>query len=123
MLFHVKHNWWDSGLHSSTASVTDSFESPFLKRKDHYLQFLDKRIVLLDNDFKPTATNDKLKVDFIILSKDAGVTINDLANAFDFKRIIFDSSNSEKRIKCWKKDCAHLGIDYYDVNEKGALVV
>jgi competence protein ComEC len=122
MLFHIKHNWWDSGLGSATSGMSDNFELPFLKRENHFIQFLDKRIVLLDKSFKPFETESRLKADLIILSKNAKVRVEDLSKAFDFKKIIFDSSNSDKKIAYWKKNCEKLGIEYYDVNENGAFV-
>ncbi|HXH18505.1 MAG TPA: ComEC/Rec2 family competence protein, partial [Chitinophagales bacterium] len=122
MLFHIKHNWWDSGLRSATAGVSDDFQMPFLKRKNQYIQFLDKRMVLLDKEFEASESGTKLKVDFIILSKNVRVKMEKLAEAYDFGKIIFDSSNSGKRIQYWKKDCERLGIGYWDVNEQGAFV-
>ncbi len=122
MLFHIKHNWWDSGLRSATAEISVNIQLPFLKREKQFIQFLDKRVILLDNSFKSFEGGGKLRTDFIILSKNARVRVEDLAHAFDFKKIIFDSSNSDKKIAYWKKDCERLGIEYYDVNESGAFV-
>jgi len=122
MLFHVKHNWWDSGLHSATSGISDDFDLPFLKRQKQYIQFLGKRILFLNEDYKPVESNEKLKIDFVILSKDVKVKIEALAKAYDFRKIIFDSSNSEKKVRYWKKDCEQFGIEYYDVNQQGAFV-
>ena len=76
----------------------------------------------MDKDFKPAKSSERLKVDWVILSKDPKVKMNELGSAFDFGKLIFDSSNSEKKVRYWKKDCEKAGIDYHDVNEKGAFV-
>jgi len=122
MLFHIKHNWWDNGLRSATASVNEDFETSFLKRQNQYLQFLDKRIVLIDEDFRFYPSAKRMKADFIILSKNPQVRMEQLTSIYDFKKIIFDSSASKKKVRYWKQDCAKLGIDYYDVNDSGAFV-
>ena len=123
MLFHIKHNWWDNGLRTVTATVDDDFEKPFLKRENQFIQFLDKRIILLDKSYKPLELDNRLKADLIILSKNAKVKVDDLVSAFEFEQIIFDSSNSTRKVSYWKKDCERLGLAYYDVSESGAYIL
>lgn len=122
MLFHIKHNWWDSGLRPAAACVSDNFETAFLKRENRYIQFLHRRIILLDEDFKPAEMKEKLKVDWVIVSKNPKINVSELAQALDFRQLIFDSSNSEKNLRRWKKECRKAGIACYDVNEQGAFV-
>lgn len=122
MLFHIKHNWWDSGLHSATAGASDNFSLSFVKREKGYIQFLDKKIVLLNQPPDGEIPLRPLAVDYVILSKDADVGINTLTKFYNFSKLIFDSSNSWKRVKNWKADCEKVDIPYYDVSEQGAYV-
>ncbi len=122
MLFHIKHNWWDSGLSSTTAELSDKVETHFVRRHDQFFLFLDKRVALIDGDFEPAEDGKKLSLDYVIISKDSRVKINSLVKAYDFKTLIFDGSNSRKSIRYWMKDCEKLGLDCYDVNEKGAFI-
>ena len=122
MLFHIKHNWWDSGLRSATADVEQDFNLPFVKRENQYIQFLDKKIVFLDKPLNDNPPKEKLKVDYVLLSKNVKVKMDDLAKMYNFRRLIFDSSNSPGKVKYWKQDCERLGLRYYDVNENGAFI-
>jgi competence protein ComEC len=65
---------------------------------------------------------EKLKTDYIILSKNAEIRIEELSSYFEFEMIIFDSSNSFYKIRNWKNDCEKLGIKCHDVIEKGAYI-
>jgi competence protein ComEC len=122
MLFHIKHNWWKSGLRTAVASVSSDFKKSFAEKQRHYIQFLNQRIVLIDPDFRPPGSGTKLKTDFIIITQDAAVSMDELAACFDFRQVVFDGSNSAKKVKRWKKGCARLGIRCHDVLAEGAFI-
>lgn len=65
----------------------------------------------------------KLKIDFLILSKNVKVKIKEIVNHHEIGKIIFDSSNSDWKINKWKEECKLLGLKYYSVKENGALVM
>jgi len=87
------------------------------------INFKAKRIVQIANDslfnLKPKI---KLRTDYIVLSNNLNISINQLNNYFNFKLIIFDSSNSYYTIDRWKKDCLENNISYYDVLNDGAYI-
>jgi len=122
MLFHIKHNWWDSGLQSAAADMKHDFSLPFVKRENEYIQFFDKKMVLIDKPLRENLPKEKLRVDYVLLSKNAKVNMRDLVKMYNFRRIIFDSSNSPGKIKYWKQDCEKLGLEYYDAQENGAYI-
>jgi competence protein ComEC len=97
-----------------------------LKKTDkliNYFAVSNKKIALLKNDsianFK---TNHKLKLDYIILSENIDIKVSDLNNYFEFKKVIFDSSNSIYKIKYWEKECVQNNICFYNVLNSGAYV-
>jgi len=49
--------------------------------------------------------------------------MNQLQNAFDFRQLVFDSSNSLWKIERWKKDCDNLHLRFYSVPEQGAFAM
>jgi len=122
MLFHIKHNWWDSGLQSAAADMKHDFSLPFVKRENEYIQFFDKKMVLIDKPLRENLPKEKLRVDYVLLSKNAKVNMRDLVKMYNFRLIIFDSSNSPGKIKYWKQDCEKLGLEYYDAQENGAYI-
>lgn len=84
-----------------------------------FIQFRNKRIVLVDNNFSFTSPS-KIPVDIIILSKNARVYISKLADVFDCPLYVFDGSNSLWKINRWKKDCDNLHLPHYSTPDKGA---
>jgi len=66
---------------------------------------------------------EKIKVDYIILSKNPRLNIVNLAQTFDCKFYIFDASNSLWKIEQWKKECEELHLHFHSVSEQGAFVI
>lgn len=87
-----------------------------------FVQFYDTRLFIVT---KPAAfpTDEKIKVDYLLVRGTPKVTMEDLLEVFDFKTIIFDASNKKWQLEKWKTVCEQLGVDYFDVNEEGAFVL
>jgi competence protein ComEC len=122
LLFHIKHNWWDLGLVESEIATSDHISSDLLIRNG-LVQFRDKRIAIIN---KSTSVNLKsvkpLSIDYLVISHDPKIHIKKILKTFSPSKIIFDSSNSKKKVREWKEECHAAGIDHYSVSESGAFV-
>ena len=88
-----------------------------------YFSFKDKRILQIKNDsFISYIPKQKLCLDHIVLSENAKIKIADLNKYFEFKKIIFDSSNSFYKTQAWENECNQNNISFYNVLIKGAFV-
>ncbi len=85
-----------------------------------FVQFHDKKILLVDQNFT-FQTPQKIPVDLIIISKSPRIYISQLASVFDCKEYVFDGSNSLWKINKWKKDCDSLHLPHYSTTDKGAF--
>lgn len=123
LLFHVKHNWWDLGLNNNNI-ISENFETRIFKNKNNFIQFLDKRMVVLKNaiEFKKEGS-EKLNLDYLIVSNNTKMSVVEMKKLFQIKKIIFDSSNSEFQINKWKKECIALNQEYRSVMDKGAIEI
>jgi competence protein ComEC len=65
---------------------------------------------------------EKIKLDYIIISKNPRITIADLVQTFDCKSYVFDASNSRWKIGQWKKECEELHLHSHSVSDQGAFV-
>jgi competence protein ComEC len=72
---------------------------------------------------KNLSAKNKIAVDVIILCKNPKLKIAQLQNNFDFKEIVFDSSNPLWKIDQWKKDCDSLHLRFHSVPQQGAFVM
>ncbi len=99
----------------------DSLSS--LYQNNNFFYFENKKILLIDNAITFTPSEEKINVDYIIISKNPKLYIPQLANTFNCSRFIFDGSNSLWKIAKWKKDCEKLHLRCFSVPEEGAFVV
>jgi competence protein ComEC len=126
MLFHVKHNWWENGIHKNEIhalcnkinSAGDDFlcNLPFLQKGNVKVALINK------NSDLPDIRRNKIQIDYVILANNTTEKISRIAAAFNFKKLIFDSSNSAWKIKKWKDECLRSGVDFYSVSQQGAFV-
>jgi competence protein ComEC len=89
----------------------------------HYYHFKNQKIIQINSHalFR-FSSNNKLEVDYVILSENPRLDIKDITGNLNFKMLIFDSSNHYYSIAKWKKQCRELGLNYYDLSEEGAFV-
>lgn len=64
----------------------------------------------------------KLSIDYIVLSANVNLKIENLNDYFQFQTLIFDSSNSIYKITKWEKECQENNIKYHSVIDKGAFI-
>jgi competence protein ComEC len=87
------------------------------------IQFMNKKILLLDEAVSFLKMDNKPTVDLLVVSKNPKLSISQLSRAIHIGQIVFDGSVPAWKIKSWKKDCDSLFIPCYDVSEKGAFVM
>jgi competence protein ComEC len=96
---------------------------PSLHENNSFYQFNNTKVILIDQPIVFEPVNQKITVDYIIISKNPKLYLPDLAKVFNCNKFIFDGSNSLWRITKWKKDCEELHLHCYSVPEKGAFVL
>ena len=95
----------------------------FLKR-DNYIIAGNKRIILINHkDQLNYKINKRFEVDLVVLSDDSKVSISNIQNLYNFKTIIFDSSNSYYAIREWEDQCKKLGKAFHSINKQGAYSI
>jgi competence protein ComEC len=88
-----------------------------------FYQLGTQKIVVLDRPLQLDALISKIEVDIVIVSKNAKISISQLASVFNCKQYVFDASNSLWKIGQWQKECEELHLRSYSVAEKGAFVL
>lgn len=86
-------------------------------------QFYNCKILLIDSAGKYIQLPQKIALDYIVISKNAHIKIEELIHVFDCKKYIFDASNSLWKIEQWKKECEELHLQSHSVPEQGAFVI
>ncbi len=87
-----------------------------------YLICMDSlKVLYLSGDFSNYKSSNKLKVNYIVLSKNAPMDLEPLKNLFDFEMLIADASVPKWKQEVIKKDCQQMEIPFYNVSESGAF--
>jgi competence protein ComEC len=87
--------------------------------RNGYMQVGSVKVAVLDILPKMPLS---LPTEFVVLRNNPKLRIQELKQIFGFTQIIFDASNSKRRVEEWKKECHTLGYNFHDVAEKGAWV-
>ena len=126
LLFRVRHNWWDLGLTNSTI-ISKEIKTNILTIKDQFIQFFDKRMAIVNSQqviknysFSSLQT---INVDYLIVSMNPQLKMEDILKVYHAGKIIFDSSNAPYRVRKWKEECEKLKLNYYSVMDSGAFVI
>lgn len=90
------------------------YYNDFLIVGNKRITFIKNRKILENSSEKPMQT------DIIIVSNNTYLNIEELTELFEFKLIIFDSSNRINRVERWCKECEELGINFHSVQKSGA---
>ena len=88
-----------------------------------FYQLGSKKIILVDRPMQLEASQSKIDVDLIILSKSPKLFIAQLASVFNCRQYVFDASNSLWKIVQWQKECEELHLRSYSVSDNGAFVM
>ncbi|MBC8488530.1 MAG: hypothetical protein H8D45_21085 [Bacteroidetes bacterium] len=120
--YHIQNNRWKSGIKNVVKFHVDNkqiIKQNFYKNKN-FIQFYDKRLVIINPEFRFYPTQNKMKVDYLVVSQNPDIKIAELTESFDFEQLIFDSSNRYWKINKWIEECSKTSVEYYDVKRQGA---
>lgn len=127
MQFHIMHNWWENDIRKhSYAEYNKAMESKrqsYFFQYKNYLFFNNKRIVVINNKLPQNKIENRLNVDYVIITK--GNKINSLAQIqrlFNAKVIIADGTISKSKIAHLKKEKVNRNTVFHSVTENGAFV-
>lgn len=134
--FTAKNNWLKKGLDRekyvnlssgkenllSTITTIDN-RKVFFKHK--FIDYDGLKLYVLDDNFMPIDDESfgKVDVDYVVLSDSPYVTLEEVAEHFNFKKIIIASSNSISRCEAWDAEKVDLGYIVHDVRKDGAFIV
>jgi len=103
------------------AGVTDSIEN-FIPVSNMFV-FNNKKIVLVDKDGDLNKAPGNINTDLVIISHDAAVNMAALLETYHCRRIVFDGSNSARKVNKWKAEAAKLGLYCFYTVDNGAFVM
>jgi len=134
--FTAKNNWLKKGLDCekyvnlssgkenllSTITAIDN-RKVFFKNK--FINYDGLSLYVLDDNFMPIDDESfgKVDVDYVVLAESPQVTLEEIAEHFNFRKIVIASSNNLSRCEAWEAEKSALGYDVHNVKNDGAFVV
>lgn len=97
-------------------------QDPELYFRDHYVRFSEKGLLILE-DVPNVIPKLPLPVDYLLIRDDPRLALENLEKYYQFQTLVFDTSNSPRRVRQWQRTCAEKGWDCYDVSDRGALII
>jgi competence protein ComEC len=91
--------------------------------KDNFYQVGGSCFLLINQAIEYKISNEKISIDYIIISNNAKIRITDLARVFRVGLLIFDASNSLWKIGKWKQECDALHLRFHSIPEDGAFCI
>jgi competence protein ComEC len=119
------HPYWESLKLNAPLYATTSLQTSSVCVRDEAIQFYDKQIVILKSMEKTTHLFNKncyLKVDYVILSNNVKLSIDEIIKIYQPGCIIFDSSSRNYFLKKWRDECEACHQKYYNLNDEGAFL-
>ena len=94
-----------------------------LEKLPPFIYFSGKKLLMLNNAVSLPHFARPLKVDIVILSKNAPFSIARLHAQLDCPQYVFDASNASWKIREWKNECDSLHLRRHSVQDDGAFVL
>ncbi len=124
--FHIQNNRIKNGIKTNNninLNVDSIFNEVDLIKRKNFIQFADKKIVLIDSKRKYKEIAKKIEVDYLIISNNQHLKISDLLKVFKPSLLIFDSSNKTWQTNKWENECKYLKLKFYNVLKNGAFEI
>jgi competence protein ComEC len=121
--YHIQNHRIIAGidkLQEGLFDINQNLRQKHLYKNGNFILYYDKSLLLVDQGFDYQPTQSKLPVNYLILSHDPTITINDLSSIFSFEMIIIDQSNSFWKTNKWIMECEQSGIRYHSMRTAGA---
>jgi len=127
--FFVKGSWIKKGLEDQQVINLDDIKNSDRSlykvaiQKSNFILFMGKRIVVIDEHF-PEISNEitELKINLIILRNNPNIGLEAVMDKLKPEMVVFDSSNSWRRVNKWIKELETAGIPYHSVTTSGAFI-
>ncbi len=101
----------------------DSINNRLFRYENGFLQYQNQKIYILrEKKISGLIPLHKYELDYLILSNNVNLAIEDILSYFQPEMIIIDSSNSYWKNKAWVKQCRELNLPFHSVQQHGAFI-
>ena len=121
--FSIKNHERKARISSEFLNIQEDYEDERFLKKGSFLFFNDKTLYFLSGNDKLYASSEKIKIDYLYISRNPKLKPEVVFQIFDCKTIILDENNWLNYEREWVEYCTEYGVNYYLMREGGAFVV
>ena len=108
-------------LNIDTLLIRDTISDNFITKSNTFFKVGNTKFMIIrNNDLFDKISPRKINVDYVILTKNVYLKIDEITKLVNFKEVIFDATNKYFRTDEWKQQCADLSIPFHNVATQGA---
>ncbi len=138
ILFNTVQNCWlkygvngvnkviDIGVSANNKMIPDNTAELHIRQlfNNIFICFRDKKLLIMHNpDLFKYTSNEKYRLDYIIVGNNLQCRIKTMKNLFEIDKIVIDSSNDYLTRQFWEKQCNEYGIECNIISDGGALEI
>ncbi len=118
--YAAQNHRWAMGIKNLCAiHINSSKKSDTFFYVNGFLQFYDKRILILDAlPSQPI----RIPFDAVLIIGNPRIKLADLQLLVKFNTLIFDASNYKKNVAAWKEEVRIIPVSCFDVRDSGAWI-
>ena len=124
-MFHLQQHWWKLGV-TKPVVLSESYHDTGLFKKDHFVQFNGKKILVLDSAYCIKLNNridqQLMNIDYLMLTGNAPISLHKINKFIHVKQLIIDESNNYSKTMRWKREARALKINCFSTKESGAFI-
>lgn len=120
-LYHTSNNTKAALIAEEKELLLDADTiTPWLLKKQGLVKFGNKMIYICQRNWHFQENENKIKIDFIVLTNNAYTSIPELLKVFEFKTLVTDGTDKDRYIQNLRKQCELYHIQLYATKESGA---
>jgi len=106
----------------SVYNLSQDIKTSWLKKNRGLVQFFNDRVYICDGKAPEITLEPRLKTDYIYITGNPVVTLNDLNANFDYKMLVLDGSNPDNLITQIERDASGKNINYKILKRNNSFI-
>jgi len=121
--FSIKNHENKARINSKILNLKDDFQNEHFLKKGSFVSFQGKTIYILTGNTKLYPLAEKMKIDYLYLTRNPRLKPEIVFEIFDCDLVIIDENNWINLEKEWILYCNERGVTYHSIRENGAFLI
>jgi len=120
--FSIKNHERKARIDSKILSIQEDYEDEAFFKRGSFIFFNGKTLYFLTGNDKLYPASEKLKIDYLYLSRNPRLKPEVVLKVFDCDMVIIDANNWVNLEKEWIRYCKEHSVNYHSMRAEGAFI-